>query len=210
MGPNRELAIKRYRKHANGYDATTHRMEPVRTQVIEALRARHGDTVLDVACGTGKSFALIQEAIGDTGLLVAIDQSPDMLAVARQRIDAAGWRNITLIEASMEQAPIPADIDAVLCCYTHDVLRSRAALENIFRHAKSGARIAVTGTKLLPWWVGFLNPVVLIRSYPYLTTFDGLARPWTLLEDYVPNLQMRSTLWGTGYVANGTYGGHRL
>lgn len=210
MGPNRELAIKRYRKHANGYDATTHRMEPVRKQVIEALRAHRGDTVLDVACGTGKSFALIQEAIGDTGHLVAIDQSPDMLAVARQRIDVAGWRNVTLIEASMEQAPIPADIDAVLFCYTHDVLRSPAALENIFRHAKSGARIAVTGTKLLPWWVGFLNPVVLIRSYPYLTTFDGLARPWTLLEDYVPNLRMRSTLWGTGYVASGTYGGRRL
>ena len=63
MGPNRELAIKRYRKHANGYDATTHRMEPVRKQVIQALRAHCGDTVGDIACSRGKSFAIIWEAI---------------------------------------------------------------------------------------------------------------------------------------------------
>lgn len=35
MGANRELAIKRFRKHANGYDATTHRGEPVRKQAWE-------------------------------------------------------------------------------------------------------------------------------------------------------------------------------
>ena len=53
MGPNRELAIQRYRKHANGYDATTHRMEPVCKQVLGALGAHRGNTELDVACGTG-------------------------------------------------------------------------------------------------------------------------------------------------------------
>ena len=210
MALNKELAIERYKKHATVYDALTRRMEPVRERAIHALRLRPGDTVVDVACGTGKSFALIEKAIGDQGRLIAVDQSPDMLAVAREQVSAAGWRNVTLIEASVEHAPIPDNVDAVLFCYTHDVLRSRAALDNIFRHAKSGARIAVTGTKLLPWWVGFLNLVVLIRCYPYLTTFDGLGRPWSLLEEYVPTLRLRSALCGLSYVASGTYFGHKL
>lgn len=53
MGANRELAINRFRKHANGYDATTHRGEPVRKQVMGALGAHRGNTELDVASGTG-------------------------------------------------------------------------------------------------------------------------------------------------------------
>jgi arsenite methyltransferase len=209
MRPNNELAVHRYREHALGYDATTHRMEPVRSQAIEALQLRHDDTVLDVACGTGKSFASIREGIGENGHLIGIDQSPDMLAIARRRVDESGWRNITLIEGSMERALVPVQIDAILFCYTHDVLQSPAALENIFRRAKLGARIAVTGTKLLPWWLGFLNPVILARSYPYLTTLDGLRRPWTLLEEFVPNLEVRAALGGMSYVASGTYRGHK-
>jgi hypothetical protein len=30
MPPNRELAKQRHRKHANGYDASTYRVQPVR------------------------------------------------------------------------------------------------------------------------------------------------------------------------------------
>ncbi len=44
--PNQALAIKRYRHHAAGYDATTHRMEPVRMRAIRHLALRPGNAVL--------------------------------------------------------------------------------------------------------------------------------------------------------------------
>jgi ubiquinone/menaquinone biosynthesis C-methylase UbiE len=39
--------------------------------------------VLEVACGTGRNFAFIEQAIGPTGTLVGFDRSPQMLDAAR-------------------------------------------------------------------------------------------------------------------------------
>ena len=48
---------------------------------------------------------------------------------------------------------------------------------------------------------------VLVRriNAPYLTTFAGLRRPWHQLAQYVPDLDVRTALWGVGYVAHGHY-----
>jgi ubiquinone/menaquinone biosynthesis C-methylase UbiE len=160
--------------------------------------------VLDVACGTGLSFQLLEEAIGPSGRLISIEQSPEMLALAERRVAAHGWENVTLIGASAEAANIPMSLDAILFHYTHDVLRSRPSLENIFSKAKPGARVAVAGAKYCSWWLAPVNLVMMIRARNYLTTFEGLRRPWSLLEQYVGNLTIVSTLFGTGYIGVGT------
>src|SRR5437867_4600689 len=85
-----ELAIAKYRKHAARYDSTTRRTEPLRRRTIGHLRLRPGDAVLDVACGTGLSFALIQKEIGASGKLIGIEQCPQMMERARRRANAGG------------------------------------------------------------------------------------------------------------------------
>lgn len=202
--PNPTLAIERYRRHAPGYDRTTHRMEPVRRRGIDRLALGPGDVVLDVACGTGKSFALIEHAIGPRGRIVAADQSPEMLAIAHERVRAHGWRNVTLIEASMETARIPAHVDAITFNYTHDVLRSRQALDNIFAAARPGARVACAGMKYFPWWLAPLNLIVVAKAWPYMTTLDGLAAPWRALEPYLVRCAVEPMYCGMAYVASGT------
>jgi demethylmenaquinone methyltransferase/2-methoxy-6-polyprenyl-1,4-benzoquinol methylase len=39
-----------------------------------------GETVIDVACGTGLTFALIEDLIGPDGRVIGMDLSPEMLA----------------------------------------------------------------------------------------------------------------------------------
>ena len=205
LRPNQALAIERYRYHAAGYDATTHRMEPVRMRAIRHLALRPGDTVLDVACGTGKSFEGLQERIGPAGRIVGIDQSPEMLAIAARRIHQNGWRNVVLIEASMESAKIPMAIDAVLFNYTHDVLQSASALANIFAHVRLGGRVVSAGMKLFPWWLAPLNIVALAKAYPYTTTLSGLGRPLHMLEGCLADLDVESMFGGIAYVARGRF-----
>jgi hypothetical protein len=63
--------------------------------------------------------------------------------------------------------------------------------------------------KLAPWWLAPLNLVVLAQARPYMTTFEGLGRPWSLLEGYLDAFQWEPVLFGTGYVGWGAVGGGR-
>jgi demethylmenaquinone methyltransferase/2-methoxy-6-polyprenyl-1,4-benzoquinol methylase len=203
--PDPLRAIERYRVHAAGYDASAARTMPLRRRTIAALGLRSGDSVLDVACGTGLSFPLLVDAVGTEGRVTGVELSPDMAKLARARIAEAGWTQVTLVVSAIENAPLAGPFDAVLFNFTHDVLQSRAALSRIFAVAKPGARVAVSGSKLYPRWLAPANAFVRRINAPYLTTFAGMDQPWRRLADYVPDLRVRLTLWGAAYVAWGRY-----
>jgi ubiquinone/menaquinone biosynthesis C-methylase UbiE len=198
-----QLAKERYRRLSARYDYATRRIEPVRKQTIDALCLERGHRVLDVACGTGKSFAMLREAVGPEGVVVGVEQSPEMLQQARERVREAGWDNVQLIESAVESADLKGPFDAVLFVYTQDVLQSDAALACIFEATRSGARVASTGLKLFPWYIGIANLWLLAVSYPYFTTFAGLTKPWAPLDRYVERLGVRTTFFGSGYIAEG-------
>ncbi len=200
---DRQLAIARYRWLSTQYDYASRRIEPVRKQTIDALRLERGQHVLDVACGTGKSFEMLREAVGPGGVVVGVEQSPEMLHQARERVREGGWDNVQLIESTIESADLEGPFDAVLFVYTQDVLQSAAALARIFKATHSGARVASTGLKLFPWYIGIANVWLLAISYPYFTTFKGLTKPWMPLERYVDLHRVRSTFFGSGYIAEG-------
>lgn len=203
--PDKELARKKYSRIAANYDrlGRIRLAEAVRREAVDRLELRPGDVVIDVACGTGLSFPLIEEGIGAEGKLIGVDLSAEMLQKARDRVAKAGWQNVTLIEAPVEEAVIPIAADAVFFHFTHDVMRNPAALENIFRHAKPGARVVSAGSKRAPWWNVPVNVVMWRISRRYITTFEGFARPWSHLKRYVPNLRVRPMLFGAGYIAWG-------
>ena len=203
--PDARRAIERYRTHAEGYDASAARTMRLRLRTIAALRLRRGDSVLDVACGTGLSFPRLVAAVGREGRVAGVELSPDMARRARERIARAGWVNVTLIEAAAEDAALIGPFDALLFNFTHDVLQSPAALVHLFAVAAPGARVAASGSKLLPRWLEPANVLVRRINAPYLTTFAGLRRPWQQLAEYVPDLDVRAALWGAGYVAHGRY-----
>src|SRR6201992_950221 len=70
----REHLIETYRKKAEHYDITS-RLYPApgypqraqRLRSVQALGLRPGDTVIDMACGTGLNFALLEKAVGPGG-----------------------------------------------------------------------------------------------------------------------------------------------
>ena len=204
--PDAQCAIASYRDLAGDYDATCHRTMPIRKEAIALLELRPGDVAVDVACGTGMSFPLLIEEIGSAGHLIAIDLSPDMMALARARVQAAGWRNVTPIEASIEAADIPLAFDAVLLHFTHDVIQSPAALAKLFARAKPGACVVAAGAKLTSWWLAPFNLWLMMRARPYLTTYAGLRHPWRNLLLYVPGLRVNRRLLDTVYVARGRFG----
>ena len=207
MQPDPGLAVAKYRRHAAGYDASARRTMALRRRVVGMLALRPGETVIDVACGTGLSLPLLRAAVGPEGRVIGIEVSPDMIAIARARCAEAGWRNVSLIEASVEEADAGAKFDAALFNYTHDVLQSPRALERLFSFARPGARVAIAGIKHPPHWLFPLRLYRLLKARPYVTTLEGLDCPWRLVEARLANLRVRSVLLGTNYLAYGTVRG---
>lgn len=204
LQPDMALAVAKYRSHAAGYDETAQRTMAMRRRVVGMLGLRPGDTVLDVACGTGLSLPLLRQAVGPAGRVVGVEVSPEMIERARGRVAGADWDNVTLVESSMEDAELGARFDAALFNYTHDVLQSPRALERIFSCCKPGARIAIAGIKHPPRWLFPLRLYRLLKARPYVTTFSGLERPWHLIERYVPGLRVAPVMLGTNYLAHGS------
>lgn len=204
--PDAGEAIRRYRDHAAGYDASALRTLALRYRAISALELSPGDAVVDVACGTGMSFPLIEAEIGPAGRLVGIEVSPDMAALARRRVGRAGWANVVLVVDRVENAALPAAcFDAALFNFTHDVLQSAAAIDRVLAALKPGARVSLAGSKLLPWWLGPLNAWVRRNNAPYMTTFAGLDAPWRLIAPQLEGFRWTPALLGAAYLASGRY-----
>lgn len=120
----REHLIETYRKKARRYDLTS-RLYPVpgypqrgqRRRAVQALGLRAGDSVIDLACGTGLNFSLLQEAVGPGGRITGVDLTDAMLAQARERVATHGWRNVNLIQADAAAFDFPDGTDAILSTY---------------------------------------------------------------------------------------------
>jgi ubiquinone/menaquinone biosynthesis C-methylase UbiE len=202
-GPDRAAALAQYRHRAGVYDLELALLEPVRRRAIAWLAPKPGDTVFDVGCGTGLSFELLRAAIGPGGRIIGIEQSPQMIERARQRVRQHGWRNVTLLCAPVESARIPAQADAALAHFTHDILQRDDALGNVLRHLRPGASVVASGLKWAPLWAGALNLLVLPAALRSVSSLAGLQQPWQRLERLLGPLQTRSLLAGTVYVVRG-------
>lgn len=178
-------------------------MEATRRYIVEHLGLSGGEVVLDVACGSGLNFPYLQEAIGSSGRLIGVELSPEMLALARAKVERQGWNNVTLIQAAAEEAVVPVQADALLISFAHDVMRSPRALENALAALKPGGRIVAAGPKWAPWWQWPTNFYIWRFTRRYITTFEGFGRPWTLLAQQIPGLNVQTILSGRGYLAWG-------
>lgn len=153
--------------------------------------------------GDQRGIEPLISATGPQGRVVGVELSPDMLVKARQRCERQGWHQVTLVEGAIETAPLEGPFDAILFHCVHDVLRSPPALARIFAQAAPGARVAAAGTKLGPWWAAPLNPLVRRRARPYMTTFEGLAEPWSLLVQHLEAFRWTSRNFGSGWIGWG-------
>jgi ubiquinone/menaquinone biosynthesis C-methylase UbiE len=201
--PDRALALARYRTVAGRYDALTATGDAYRRRAVAALALQPGETVLDVGCGTGLNFPALRAAVGARGRVIGVEQCPEMLARAEERSRADG-SDATLVEAPAEEARVPVRADAALLCGTHDIVRSEGALRNVLRQVRPGGRVVAGGAKWAPWWQPgspALNLWTWQVNRPYVTTFEGFDRPWSLLEEIAGEVAVEEVLAGGGYIA---------
>lgn len=80
-------------------------------QLMDCARMRHGQSVLDVACGTGVVARAARNVVGPGSRVVGVDLNPAMLEVARDARPDLEW-----VPGDAEDLPFAdAEFDVALC-----------------------------------------------------------------------------------------------
>jgi demethylmenaquinone methyltransferase/2-methoxy-6-polyprenyl-1,4-benzoquinol methylase len=189
---------------AADYERRTFLYDGWRDQLVERLAPRRGDTVLDVSCGPGLNLPALRERVGPSGLIIGIEESPELLEVARHRVRLRGWRNVRLLPAAPTSAELPTGADAALLSAADDVLQSPTRLAQLLTWLIPGARVAAGGWKLPSGLMWPLRFYVKALYGPMMGATERLDEPWRALSRHVPDLVVGELGFGTGYLAHGT------
>jgi phosphatidylethanolamine/phosphatidyl-N-methylethanolamine N-methyltransferase len=117
-------------------------LQPGRRAVLEALKLKPGDRVLEVGVGTGISLPLYPRSVRITG----IDVSHEMLEKARARVARAKLTNVdALLEMDAEEMSFPdASFDKVVAMYVVSVVpRPEKLLEELHRVCRPDGEIFI-------------------------------------------------------------------
>jgi ubiquinone/menaquinone biosynthesis C-methylase UbiE len=80
---------------------------------LKRAAAQAGERVIDVGCGCGDTTLELARSVGQSGRVLGIDVSQQMLAVARVRTDLAAWPHLGFRGADASDCELPADTDLV-------------------------------------------------------------------------------------------------
>jgi ubiquinone/menaquinone biosynthesis C-methylase UbiE len=155
MSSSRQEILDFFRGQAGHYDkgVRAYRLMGIaegryRRDTVAALALKPGDTVIDLACGTGLNFPLLHNAVGASGKIIGVDISPEMLDQARRRVEKKGWRHIELVEADLNSYAFPPGTAGMLSTFSmylipdpEDVVRRAAAA------LRPGGRLAFLDAK---------------------------------------------------------------
>jgi SAM-dependent methyltransferase len=115
---------------------------PAYAQAVAEAGLAYGAVVLDLGCGTGRALPALREAVGPTGVVVGLDLTPQMLAVARPRAAAA---HATLLLGDARHLPLgTASVDAIFAAglITH-LPDAHAGLRELARITRPGGKLAL-------------------------------------------------------------------
>ena len=113
---------------------------------IELSAARSGQTILDIAGGTGDLAAKFSKLVGSNGKVILADINAAMLSVGRDRlIDNGALSNIDVVQADAQFLPFEDNsIDCVTIAFgLRNVTDKAKALRSMHRVLKPGGRVLV-------------------------------------------------------------------
>ncbi|MFQ5858111.1 MAG: class I SAM-dependent methyltransferase [Anaerolineae bacterium] len=181
-----------------------------RKATVRQLRLAPGQTVLDVACGTGENFRYLGEAIGPSGTLIGTDYSEGMLAQARRKIERNRWANVRLLRADARTLSLDTIRSAlslpdlrfhrIVCTLGFSVVPDwETVFERTWEILEPGGRYAI-----MDWYSP--RQTLFTKFLSLIAAGEINRRWWEPLEQRAEDFERESMFRGLLFVMSGTNG----
>lgn len=113
---------------------------------IAAAQLKEGETVLDLGSGGGFDCFLARAQVGETGLVIGVDMTPDMIRLARKNAEKSGFANVEFRLGEIEHLPVAdGSVDVIISnCVINLSLDKEQVFKDAFRVLKFGGRLSVS------------------------------------------------------------------
>jgi len=207
---NQEEMINLYRQRAKSYDKSgISGLEPWRKEAVSTLDLKRGDLVVDIGCGTGLNFALLQEAVGPEGKIIGVDLTDAMLNQARHRVSEHGWQNVELVQSDAAQYTFPDHVDGIISVFALSFIPDNAlVIENGSKALSPGRKWVVLDMAWPDGWPLWLRHGLFFLSSWGITGDVIQRRPWKTvlqtMQQHLIEVERKSFWMGFFYLASGT------
>ena len=105
-----------------------------------------GQRVLDLGSGGGLDCLLASQKVGETGWVIGVDMTPEMLSLAWRNVAKTGLRNVEFRYGHIEQLPVDSNsIDVILSnCVINLSPDKPAVFREAHRVLRTGGKFAVS------------------------------------------------------------------
>lgn len=105
-----------------------------------------GHTVVDLGSGAGNDAFVARSLVGETGRVIGIDMTPEMISKANQNLIKIGYTNIEFRLGDIENMPVEDNlVDVVISnCVLNLVPDKLQAFSEIYRILKPGAHFCIS------------------------------------------------------------------
>ena len=196
---------KRYNLSANAYYFIGVREYAYRKMAVRALNLNPGDTVVEICCGTGLNFDLLNHKVGPQGRIIGVDLTAAMLEEADRRIRSRRWANVTLIQNDAADFEFPRPVDAVISTFALTLVPEYdQVIKNAACALSTGKRLAVLDFKLPEKWPVWLIRLFAILTRPFGVTLDLSERHlWESVGRHMTPVVFEELYFGAVYLSVG-------